>query len=119
MLALDFITWWYGAGWTGVFRATQKRLHSLSEMFSINILLRTLFSPWRRIISYPGAGLDARLRAFGDNIVSRCIGFTVRFMVLLTAAFGFAFLGIIGMVELVLWPFVPLAGVALIIRGLL
>ena len=119
MLAFDFISWWYGAGWIGVFRATQKRLHGLSEMFSISILLRTLFSPWRRIITYPGASLDTRMRALGDNLVSRCIGFTVRFFVLLTAGFGFVFLSIIGLLELLLWPFLPLAGIALIIRGLL
>jgi hypothetical protein len=88
-------------------------------MFSIRILLRTLFSPWRRIITYPGAGLDAKMRAFGDNLVSRCIGFTIRSFVLFAAAIAFILLGLLALLELVVWPLVPLAGVALIVKGLL
>lgn len=119
MLAFDFLAWWYGTGWIGTFKATQRRLAGLSQMFSIQILLRTLFSPWRRIITYPGASLEARVRALLDNLVSRCIGFVVRFFVLLTAAISFVFLAIAGLVEFIVWPFVPVAAIALIVGGLL
>jgi hypothetical protein len=119
MFMLDLFAWWYRAGWMGVLASTKTRLAHLSEMFSARILLRTMFSPWRRIISYPGAGLEAKMRALGDNFVSRCIGFTVRFFVLLTAAIAFVFVAAIGLLEIVLWPILPLAAVALIIKGLL
>jgi hypothetical protein len=119
MFMLDLFSWWYGTGWVGVLRSTKRRLSELSEMFSLQILLRTLFSPWRRIISYPGAGIDAKMRALADNFVSRCIGFTVRFFVLIAAAFAFVFLLCVSIVEIVLWPLIPLAGVALIVKGLL
>jgi hypothetical protein len=118
MLIVGLFSWWYGAGWAGALRATERRLRTLAGMFSISILLRTLFSPWRRIISYPGAGLEARLRAFGDNLVSRCVGFTVRFFVLLAAAVAFVLLVLVGFVELIAWPLLPLAGVGLIVWGL-
>lgn len=119
MLIVGLFSWWYGRGWTGVAHSTQRRLHSLADLFSIRILLHTLFSPWRRIITYPGAGLDARLRAFGDNLVSRAVGFTVRFFVLLTAAVGFVLVAVLGALELLIWPLVPLLGMALIVKGLL
>lgn len=119
MFMLDLFIWWYSAGWAGTIASTKRRFNGLSDMFSIQILLRTLFAPWRRIITYPGAGLEARMRAFGDNMVSRCIGFTVRIFVLLAAGVAFVLLSVASVVEIVFWPFVPLAAVALIIKGLL
>jgi hypothetical protein len=76
-------------------------------------------APWRRIISYPGASLDAKLRAYGDNIVSRAIGFVVRLIVLLTASV-ISFLAVIfGIVSIIAWPLVPISVVALIIKGIM
>ncbi len=119
MVILGLFSWWYGRGWAGVLKSTQHRLASLGEMFSIKILLNTLFAPWRRIITYPGAGLDARLRALGDNLVSRCVGFTVRFFVLLAAGVAFLCMIAVGILELVVWPLTPLLAAALIVKGLL
>ena len=119
MFMLDLFAWWYGAGWAGVLTSTKNRLAALSDMFSAKTLLRTLFAPWRRITTQPGAGLDAKFRAFGDNLVSRCIGFVVRSLVLLTAGIAFVFLGVAGLLELIVWPLVPFAGVALIVKGVL
>ncbi len=118
MLALEFFKWWYGAGWARVLRKTKDRLSGLSQMFSIAILLRTLFSPWRRIISYPGAGIDAHLRAIGDNLVSRAVGFMVRISVLLCAAIAFIALVVFALLEIIVWPLMPLASVGLIVWGL-
>ena len=102
MFAFAFFKWWYGPGWSGVLHATTKRLLSLSEMFSVAILLRTLFAPWRRIITYPGAGLQERFRAFGDNLVSRFVGLFVRLSVLFCAfVFLVALIGL-GLAELLL-----------------
>ena len=119
MFMLDLMQWWYGAGWAGVLTANKNRLSKLADMFSVSILLRTLFSPWKRIISYPGAGLEARMRALGDNIVSRCIGFTVRSFVLLSAAIMLVCLLILELVEIIIWPLIPIAGLGLIVKGLM
>ena len=119
MLAVDFIRWWYGPGWAGVSSAIKRRLQTLAAMFSVGVLLQTLFSPWRRIMTYPGSGLGEHLRALGDNIVSRCIGFVVRIMALLAAAGGFVVLLAVGLVQLILWPMLPLAAIGLLVWGIL
>ncbi|MCA9325867.1 hypothetical protein KDA23_07485 [Candidatus Saccharibacteria bacterium] len=119
MLVLEFVKWWYGRGWAGALGNVKGRAEALSEMFSVSILLRTLFSPWRRIITYPGAGLDAHLRAFVDNLVSRFIGFLVRVTVLVTAGVVFGFMIIASAIELIAWPLVPVAGIGLIVWGIL
>jgi hypothetical protein len=119
MFALDLLSWWYGSGWAGVLSATRRRLGGLSEAFSLKILLRTLFAPWKRVVTAPGAGLDAKLQAMGDNLVSRLVGFTVRFLVLLTATVAFAAFCVAGLVELIVWPLLPPAAVVLIVKGVL
>jgi hypothetical protein len=119
MLAVAFVRWWYGAGWKQVMANVQLRLKRTADSFSIQTLVRTLFAPWKRIISTPGSGIDAHLRAIGDNMVSRAVGFTVRLTVLFTAGLCLLVLWVAGILQIILWPVVPLAAVGLIIRGLL
>ena len=119
MLMLSFFSWWYGQGLARLVRAIQRRVQQLADMFSVAILLRTLFSPWRRIITYPGAGLEAHVRAMLDNMVSRFIGFFVRVIVLLSAAVLFAVLMVVSVLQIILWPLLPVIAVGLIIWGCL
>jgi hypothetical protein len=119
MLMLSFFSWWYGQGLTGLVRSIRQRMQQLADMFSVAILLRTLFSPWRRIITYPGAGLEAHIRAMLDNMVSRVIGLFVRVFVLLSAAVLFGVLAIASVVQLILWPLLPVIALGLIVWGCL
>jgi hypothetical protein len=109
MLALEFFSWWYSQGWVQLLRNIRRRMVRTSHLFSLPVLVRTLFAPWKRIITDPGAGLDAHVRAATDNFVSRLIGFCVRLMVLFTAGLILLFVGISAVVELILWPLIPLA----------
>lgn len=118
-MALAFLGWWYGVGWSQVARNVARRLTKTSHMFSVPILLRTLFAPWRRIITYPGAGLNERFRALGDNLVSRAVGFTVRIFVLLAVSVLLIVVALAGVVEVVAWPLLPAGVVAAIVKGLL
>lgn len=118
MLLVSFFAWWYGEGWTGVWHRTIEQLHIVGRGFSVKLLLRTLFSPWRRIMTPRGRGLDAHIHAAIDNGVGRFIGFTVRLIVLITAAFAMAAVGIGGLILLLLWPLMPPAVVSLLILGI-
>jgi hypothetical protein len=118
MLVLSFVSWWYGRGWKQVFDSFGPRLKSVSVNFSVAQLTRTLFQPWRRIISYPGASLQAKMQAKLDNLVSRAIGFTVRFFVLLAALFAVIGIAILTVIEILIWPLLPLAIPGCLIAGL-
>lgn len=84
---------------------------------SVPILLRTMFAPWRRIITESDGAIGQRVRALIDNTVSRCVGFSVRLIVLLTALVLLAGYAVIGGALLLLWPLLPVLGVALIVGG--
>lgn len=119
MLFIHLFSWWYGQGWQQVAKTAWVRLIRVSHIFSVPILIRTLWAPWRRIISYPGASLDAKIRAFGDNLVSRVIGFTVRTLVLIAAGLILFLTAIGGAIFVILWPLFPLAVPVLIIKGII
>ena len=119
MLALAFVSWWYGQGWRLQVQNLERRLVRTSHMFSVPSLMRTLFSPWRRIVTMPGAGLEAHMQAAADNMVSRLVGFMVRLMVLIAAGVMLFFLLVAGILELIIWPFVPLLVPALLVKGII
>jgi hypothetical protein len=118
MLMLQLFAWWYVRGWQDIARASGTRLIRVAHLFSVPILMRTLWAPWRRIITYPGASIDAKLRAIGDNLVSRAIGFTVRLLVLITAALILLLTATVGLIVILLWPLIPPAALFFLGKGL-
>lgn len=116
---LSFFSWWYGRGWQDVIFSIGPRIKGVMEGFSVMQLLRTLFQPWRRIITYPGSSLAEKFKAWGDNLVSRAVGFTVRSGVILSAIFVMAAVILLTMVEIVVWPLLPLAVPGLLIAGVI
>jgi len=119
MLVLSFFSWWYGRGWSSVLESFEPRVKGVMDGFSVIQLLRTLFEPWRRIITEPGSNIDERFRAWGDNLFSRVIGFVVRFFVLLAALVVLTLVVLLTVVELIVWPLLPIAVPGCIVAGLI
>ena len=117
MLATDMFRWWYGYGWSSLVAWCRGGYHLILRSFSFELLFRTLFSPWRRIISYPGASLEDKLRALADNVFSRIIGFFIRFFVIIAAAICLLLWTICCGLMIVLWPLVPPAIPASLVMG--
>lgn len=118
MLVIAFLQWWYGPGWRDASGRLSARLRLTYLNFSVPILLRTLFAPWRRITAAPGSSLEQRMRAIVDNALSRIIGMTVRLITLATACLLLAVYAVAGGIFLLLWPCLPALGPILIVAGL-
>jgi hypothetical protein len=114
----EFFTWWYTAGWLDITRRIGGRVVAVWNMFSVSILLHTLFAPWKRIISPPGRSFDQILRGMVDNMFSRAVGFTVRLFVLIGVAILTTFAIIIGFGMVVLWPLLPPAFIFALLKGI-
>lgn len=119
MLAVSFFGWWYGRGWRQVIGSLRSRLQSVADGFSVNLLLPTLFEPWRRITTTPGRSLEDKMHAWIDNMFSRLVGFVVRLFVLFVAVITLAVVAVLTILEMIAWPLMPLAVPGFIVAGFL
>ncbi len=119
MLMLEFFRWWYGTGWSKTITDLRRRLDKTTQMFSLSIILRTLFAPWRRIITPPGQSLDTRFRSFIDNMVSRLVGLVVRLVTLVVALICMSGVALISLLVIIVWPLLPAVVIVALVKGII
>lgn len=117
MLIVSFFSWWYVDGWKVISHKFKQLITNIDELFSVKLLLKTLFKPWKRIVTPPGNNLSAHFQSLIDNTVSRFIGFSVRIIVLCSALVSLILIAILGTLLILVWPLLPIAVVAFIILG--
>ena len=109
-MLMAFFSWWYGEGWRRQVSRATTRIDNLLDFFSFELLLRTLFAPFRQISAGQVSGpLAVQWRAFVDLLVSRCIGAMVRLAVLLAGVVALLLSGVFAVAHLLVWPLLPLA----------
>ena len=105
---MALLRWWYGAGWQRFVGKVGARVNATLAFFSVGLLLRTLFDPFRQV----GAGavkgtLQDQMRALGDRAFSRVIGAFVRSLFIIIGGLAALLIGVVGLVGIVMWPLVP------------
>ncbi len=110
MLILSFFGWWYGRGFKNYLLDFVDHLKDLVDFFSMSILLRNLFDPFKQIgvERRINMSLGERMREWVDLQVSRVVGATVRFMILIAGTIVLMLRIVIGLVLGILWPLMPL-----------
>ncbi len=106
-MLISFLGWWYGPGWVAALKRIFDSMERVWQNFSAPLLLKTLWAPWRRIVSLPGRSLDEKLRAALDNFISRLVGLGVRLLVLLVAVILALLAGLANLVIGLVWPLLP------------
>ncbi len=110
MIIVWAFSWWYGAGWKACLLRLSERLSSSYDYFSIDLLARTLFAPFRQISAGKVNGpIGLKLRAFVDRLISRVIGAFVRIILIVVGVAWLAVQVVIGAFVLAMWAFVPFA----------
>jgi len=93
--------------------------YKLLDHFSVPIILRTFFEPWKRDVVYvSGASLEKRLHIWFLNMVSRLIGATMRFFVLIGFLFSMLIWLFVFINVLIVWFFFPVVLIFLIVLGI-
>lgn len=121
MVIAGILLWWYGPGWRGRAMALRDKLAGTMDYFSIDLLFRTLFSPYRQISAGKVRGpLGVQMRAMMDRFISRIIGAMIRFTMILIGSFAIVFYACIGLILLIVWaavPLLPVIGLLLFLTG--
>lgn len=108
-MVIAFVVWWYGAGWRRRALFVRDRLARVMDAFSIDLLLKTLFAPFRQISADGVDGpLNMKIRAWFDKLISRMVGAVVRLLTIMVGVivlFGTLFWGL---AILTIWPLIPL-----------
>ena len=100
--------------------AVRDNLLAIYDYFSVDLLLKTLFSPWRQISAAKVSGnVEIQLRALFDNLVSRVIGATVRTIVMVIGSATLVVMSFIGLVRIALWPLVPILPVVFVLLAMM
>ena len=111
-----YILWHYTKAWNDIFRLISNCLWFVGNFFSINLLLRTLFSPWRRLGARGGEE-----NIFGTlviNFLMRFIGFGMRLGTIIIGAVSLLFTMVASGIVLLVWLFLPVIVFFLFFGGL-
>lgn len=121
LLVTELLRWWYGDGWRKHAQLVSNRLDGTIDYFSVDLLLKTLFAPFRQISAGRVDGpIGVQMRAMVDKLFSRVIGAVVRLLILLVGGVTIGLQIIIGFLILVGWallPLAPVAGIVLTLTG--
>ena len=122
MLVVSFVQWWYGRGFKEYLAKFVDRLKDATDFFSIRLLVSNFFAPFRQIATEKrnNLPLNERLHAWLDLLISRLVGATIRFFLLIIGTIFLIMRAAVGLAIMILWPLAPLVlvySVMLYIRG--
>lgn len=118
-LNLLFLEWWYKEGYVNLTTYFRRFFAYLYDQFSISVCISTLFDVWRR--DYQGGdnlSIQERFQAMIQNMVSRFIGFLVKFFTILVYLLFTAASFIFFVFFMIFWLLYPLVSLLLILLGL-
>jgi hypothetical protein len=92
----------------------QNYIMFAANFFSVPLLLKTFFSPWRRYNwKYPkGFNLAEIFNTLISNIISRILGAIMRIVLIIVGIFLQVFVVITGIIIIVGWILIPLITIA-------
>ena len=119
-IVLAFFVWWFKETPAKIIYIGQKTVGRAFEFFSITLLLKSLFSPWKRDeTDTSNMALEDKVKVLMMNLVSRLVGAVVRSgtilvgLLIISATFLASLAAVIGFILL------PIILVYFIARGLM
>src|SRR3990170_5458898 len=110
---MRFLSWHYSQGLKYYLDSWMSSISLTSHFFSPQLLLSTLFDPWKRLVvsdKTPGFNLQKKIESITFNLISRGMGATVRFClfwIAIVLVLGVFFVGVVG---LLFWLLIPPLG---------
>ena len=113
-----YIVWHYTKAWSDMFRVIGNYLWFVSNFFSIALLSRTLFSPWRRLAISGGKGKeDSFFGVLAINTLMRLVGFGIRAATIIAGFFSLLVTVAISCLGAIVWLMFPVVVFFLLTAG--
>ena len=111
-----FLKWYFLEKPISILKETKNYIVLYHDYFSIFILIKTLFSPWKRVVERYGKGFDIQkiIETLIFNLMSRIIGAIIRIFLLIFALIIEISIIIVGLTILIIWilfPFIFFVGI--------
>lgn len=114
----SYITWHYGEALRDGLRVWTNLLWFLSNFFSLSLLIRTFFAPWKRIQESRGRlSIENIAEAVVTNTIMRFVGALMRFVVICIGCLAVLATFWLGVVFLVVWLLMPLLCIGSLFYG--
>ena len=112
--------WHYSRAILDIFSIWNNFFHFIFNYFSIPLLLRTLFYPWKKIHEEYGGSINVS-RFFGTvfiNLVMRLVGFIIRSATIIVGLICIVIAFFVGLLALAIWLLLPFFIISLIYAGI-
>lgn len=108
-ISVLYLHWYYFETPKEILRIWRNFIIFFYHYFSIGLLVKTLFAPWRRDITYYGRGFDIKLytEVITFNLVARVIGFIIRALVIIAGIFVEILVFFAGILIFMTWLVLP------------
>jgi len=105
----EYVRWHYGRGLKEYFGVAGNFLWFVAHFFSFKLLIKTLFSPWKRLGESYGNGLNLSRYAetFIVNTLMRAVGFFTRVIVLVLGLASYVLVLTLSFLGLLIWILAP------------
>ena len=104
-----FFGWWYSRGIKILFTYLEAQIGYFGRSFSLGAILKTFFSPWKRMVKARAPGIDGLKDWLLDNLVSRVVAMVMRACLIIAFSLMFVLIVIFAGVAIVLWITLPIA----------
>ena len=110
---MQFLTWFYSKGIEYYITSWKDTANWVLHYFSLTMLLKTLFSPWKRLTvadTTPGFNPQKKFEALTFNLISVGIGAVVRLILFGIGVFAVGVVVVGGAAGLLFWLILPIFG---------
>ncbi len=115
----EYVGWHYGKALSEFIEVWKNIIWFLYHFFSMPLLVRTLFSPYRRLeVHERHIGLEERMSNLVANTLMRLLGFVLRTFMLTLGAVVMIATACAGIAAFTLWFLAPITLLGLIIVGI-
>ena len=106
----QYLIWQFWESPKSVLQGWRNFLKFGLNYFSLSLLLKTLFSPWRKYAWSYGKGLDIKryIEVFFSNLISRILGAILRIFLIIFGILFELFIFLAGLIVFLGWLALPL-----------